>query len=247
MERLDEALSHMPELVEALAVLCFLLSGIPPKRSAAAFKDPRKVPLALPEGALRDEFAKLLEHLEAADTASGEVERTTAVAATIQAALRVLQQAKDIFKHKQTDEFRTPMDIYRRRFVRTGLSAFALVVIPCAIALTAYRLSLPHISIVEASYGHNCDGAPGLTERIRVSAPRGNATQVAAALCNNRRAGCRIPVTAARFGDPAPLCAKEFQIVWRCEGDSATHGATLSSEAAGKTLALTCGGNQESR
>jgi len=95
------------------------------------------------------------------------------------------------------------------------------------------------IQVVEATYGMTCQnftppaGYPNLVKA-------GNATAAVAKLCDNAKGNCRYPVNLAKTSDPAPGCAKDFQVSWRCAGDPATHQAHLAAEAADKIALLNC-------
>jgi len=48
-------------------------------------------------------------------------------------------------------------------------------------------------------------------------------------------------VDVGALGDPAPGCAKEFEIEWQCEGDARPRAVTLHAEAGfGSVARLTC-------
>jgi hypothetical protein len=84
------------------------------------------------------------------------------------------------------------------------------------------------ISIVEATYGRNCQ------------APAGNATTLVQKSCDGL-ALCRFRVESPVLGDPAPRCAKDFGVAWMCSGEKSARRATLAAEAGfGSTLLLSC-------
>lgn len=82
------------------------------------------------------------------------------------------------------------------------------------------------IRIRSAIYGANCTRRPG------------NETNDVARFCNGR-ANCSYTVDAARIGDPAYGCRKDFRVQYVCRGRLAQ--AYLAPEANGKTLRLRCG------
>jgi hypothetical protein len=83
------------------------------------------------------------------------------------------------------------------------------------------------ITIVEATYGSNCN------------VPTGNWTKATADQCD-KSVTCTFNVDLNRFGDPAPGCSKEFSVQWRCAGAPAIEKATMPAEAAWKTVEMTC-------
>ena len=174
------------------------------------------------------------------EVARSNSEQQFVLKALVQTAVSVLLIAKRIFREKQIGELRTPSDVYKRQLVVT-VGKIIAVVIAASGAYVSYELSLPRITVLEATFGANCDGAPSLPGAPNHSVVRGNVTQRAAAACDNFRGRCDLPITASRFGDPVPLCAKEFNVTWLCSGDPVAHGATVAAEATGKSLALTCG------
>lgn len=97
----------------------------------------------------------------------------------------------------------------------------------------------PHITIETATYGMNCDGKTiqGGTSPFQILT--GNATPGVVKLCQGAARSCGVTVSGWLFGDPAPTCAKDFTVVWRCNaGDRRV--ATLPAEAMGNSLRLSC-------
>lgn len=85
-----------------------------------------------------------------------------------------------------------------------------------------------HLNVLRATYGANC------------GAPVGNATDAARRKCDNQPR-CYFAVDVGALGDPAPGCAKEFEIEWQCEGDARPRALTLRAEAGfGSVARLTC-------
>ena len=95
------------------------------------------------------------------------------------------------------------------------------------------------IEIVEATYGQNCrDFTPpaGYSNEVKP----GNATAAVAQVCDKASESCGYLVKLARNADPAPGCAKDFRVSWRCGGDPTVHTMRLAAEADSKTAALSC-------
>lgn len=94
------------------------------------------------------------------------------------------------------------------------------------------------VEIISATYGENCrDFVPASPAENRVH--EGNVTSLVDKTCIFYR--CDILVDAARWGDPAPGCAKDFTLSYRCRGHQGEpRTATVAAEAAGKTAALDC-------
>ena len=93
----------------------------------------------------------------------------------------------------------------------------------------------PRIRVVAATYGANCN------------APQGNATADTAGTCNGL-ASCTYKVDAARLGDPAVGCAKDYRVTWRCDAEEGVREAQVPPEAGlGSEVALSCGGAAPSR
>ena len=95
------------------------------------------------------------------------------------------------------------------------------------------------IHVTEATYGNSCkdvappDGHPNLVKP-------GNATAAVSEDCENKKASCTFTVDAARLGDPAPGCGKDFTVTWRCGADQAALKAYLSAEANNRSALLSC-------
>jgi hypothetical protein len=63
------------------------------------------------------------------------------------------------------------------------------------------------IRVVAATYGPICGVAPG------------NVTAAVAQKCNGIESTCNIFVNYSTMGDPAYLCAKDFEVIWVCGSD----------------------------
>jgi len=94
------------------------------------------------------------------------------------------------------------------------------------------------IEVVEATYGKNCQDAksPGYPNLVKP----GNATAAVAKVCDNAKGSCQYLVELAKAADPAPGCAKDFLVSWRCGGDPTPHLFHLAAEANSKTALLSC-------
>ncbi len=81
------------------------------------------------------------------------------------------------------------------------------------------------IHVLDATYGANC------------GAPRGNKTWDARRCDGN--GACNYTVSAARLGDPAPGCHKDYEVRYRC-GTVTSKFAFAAAEASGRTPYLSC-------
>src|ERR1043166_5352137 len=81
------------------------------------------------------------------------------------------------------------------------------------------------IAVVEATYGRSCGGSG--------TVKAGNATKSVADECNGRTGKCEFLVSASKFGDPAPGCAKDFFIQGRCGEAAAVQTAPLDEKVFG--------------
>jgi len=111
-----------------------------------------------------------------------------------------------------------------------------------AVAKSVHRLFVgtrPEIEVVSATYGMSC-------KNFKVPAPFpntvaiGNATNPLKASCDGRR-HCDFTVDAAKIGDPANSCGKDFVVEYRCADAGASKSASLPAEAHGQTISLDCG------
>jgi peptidoglycan/LPS O-acetylase OafA/YrhL len=96
----------------------------------------------------------------------------------------------------------------------------------------------PEIGIVSATYGLSCQDYLEPAPFSNSVAP-GNATNYVKRACDARQR-CDLRVDAARMGDPANSCAKDFSVEYRCTGSEALKSAFLPPEAQGKRLILDC-------
>jgi hypothetical protein len=86
-----------------------------------------------------------------------------------------------------------------------------------------------HLKVLRATYGANC------------GAPPGNATTAARRECDGRST-CHFVVNVQDLGDPAPGCAKEFEVEWQCDDTGDKGAVTVRAEAGFGSVALvTCG------
>ena len=82
----------------------------------------------------------------------------------------------------------------------------------------------PRLSVLQATYGANCGATPGnVTNRFKAACKRGS---------------CNYTVDVAALGDPAPGCAKDFDVEYSCAGTSARR--KIDAEANGKAVILAC-------
>ncbi len=95
------------------------------------------------------------------------------------------------------------------------------------------------ITVVEATYGFNCEGSPGPAESTN-HVPVGNATKAVAEECNGAMEECAFVITIKKLGDPAPGCIKDFSARWRCGNAPAIQQARRPKPADDKSITLKC-------
>jgi hypothetical protein len=238
--RLTEAVSHSQELVRSFIRLACLLYSPFDNRTAIAVDVPDDALPELPEGKFRQELTALFEQTRGATVAPSADDLDWSAKAIVRTADRLLTTAKRTVRQKRTGELRTAKDLYRSQMVLAVVKIVALIALPAGIYAFWYQMSVPRVTIVEATFGGNCDGV-GPPGGPRHSIVRGNATQLAGAACNDARAGCNLSIDGGLFGDPAPMCAKDFTVAWLCSDDRVPHQAIAAAEATGKSIPLSCG------
>ena len=83
------------------------------------------------------------------------------------------------------------------------------------------------VTVVKALYGVNCKAKnPDITAKV-------------AAACKGATCSYKIDAFGAT-GDPAPGCAKDFTVEYRCSTGGSTRKASLPAEAHGKSVSLSC-------
>jgi hypothetical protein len=96
------------------------------------------------------------------------------------------------------------------------------------------------IEIVQATYGMNCKEfkpVPPAENRVKP----GNVTAPVSAICTKGGGNCDVGVLNMDWaGDPAPGCAKNFVVEWRCGGKDRVRQAQVDPEAIGKTVTISC-------
>jgi hypothetical protein len=97
------------------------------------------------------------------------------------------------------------------------------------------------IEITEATYGMNCQGSVGPGGRVN-QVQVGNANAAIAKICDKARESCAFAVDVNQIGDPAPGCAKDLSISWRCGAEEMVHRVHVAAEAHSKNISLTCPG-----
>ena len=94
------------------------------------------------------------------------------------------------------------------------------------------------IHVVEATYGLPA----GFHAAVR-PAQFGEGRQCyggAESTCDKAKASCFFAVDAAKIGDPATGCGKDFIAGWRCGSDPKVHRVFLPGEANGRSALLSC-------
>ena len=163
-----------------------------------------------------------------------------AVAYVLTAIRRQHRRMVKHLKKRQRSDLDTKVDRYWRRLLsRASIAVGTSGVLLAAIHGVSLVLA-PKISIVEASYGVNCNDTSfgrGAPRQVSV----GDATAGAKYVCEEARKNCTIVVTAKLFGDPAPFCAKDFRISWLCSNRPGTSKTRIiPAEAFGHTVQLEC-------
>jgi hypothetical protein len=101
--------------------------------------------------------------------------------------------------------------------VGLGLLASSLVATGCGDGRGDGQRAQTSITVVEATYGANA------------GATRGNATKDVASTCNGKQS-CQYVVDYQKLGDPVPGVAKDFIVLYPCDGADSKR-ATVPSEA----------------
>jgi hypothetical protein len=96
----------------------------------------------------------------------------------------------------------------------------------------------PQITVLSATYGANCQ-TPWSIIRSGGTASSGDERSYIQEACQAGRI-CNIQVDVIRMTDPAPGCAKDFTVSYRCTSDGRTTTVTIPKEANGRKLTLDC-------
>lgn len=83
------------------------------------------------------------------------------------------------------------------------------------------------INVLTAWYGPSCN------------TQHGNVTAHVKSRCDGK-ASCSYTVDAGTLGDPAPGCAKNFLVLYACQGQAEVRLAQLSAEAHGRPVTFGC-------
>jgi hypothetical protein len=84
-----------------------------------------------------------------------------------------------------------------------------------------------NVNVLSATYGQSC------------GATHGNVTLHVKTRCDGK-ANCPYLVDAAQIGDAAPNCAKNFLVLYACQGQGNVRLAQVLAEANGKVVTLAC-------
>ena len=103
--------------------------------------------------------------------------------------------------------------------------------------IVANAWGAPPIDVVKATYGENCQ-ASASTESEKNLLREGNVTSKLRNVCQYNE--CSILIDSKRFGNPAPTCAKDFSVDYRCKIDNEIRKASVAADATGKTVKLDC-------
>ena len=236
-----EALSAGCLLVGDLRLALLALHGIPEPEEAAAvlFKGLEQIDLSVPSGKLRNELATIVDDLKRLLHSPRAQDDPLAVKAWLVSCREFLGCAGAKFKALRSDALYTSRDRYKRRLGFAAAAAAALVAVVVGAGTGIYYATAPRITVEMATYGMNCDGKIAVGGRNPFQVPPGNATAGVAKLCEGVAGSCAVTVSGWLFGDPAPNCAKDFMVVWRCNAGE-RRVATLPAEAMGNSLGLSC-------
>jgi hypothetical protein len=194
---------------------------------------------ALPEGELRNELSSVADDLRRLLQKPDAEGNDLAVKAWVKSAGSFLNRASNRFKALRRSDLQTSLDRYKRRLTSFSAAAVAAVVLLGGVGTAVVYLTAPRIAIESATYGLNCHGKTAEAGSPPFQVTRGNVTAGVERLCQGAKGSCNVAVSGWIFGDPAPNCAKEFEVVWRC-GGGAPRNASIAAEAMGKSLRLTC-------
>jgi hypothetical protein len=103
----------------------------------------------------------------------------------------------------------------------------------------AERKGVP-VEIVEATYGLSCKDFVVTAPAVNTVSV-GNATSKVAADCQRTSpngSSCTYTVSVGDLGDPAPVCAKDFDVKWRC--GTQEQAAHLDGESNTKSVTMSC-------
>jgi hypothetical protein len=114
--------------------------------------------------------------------------------------------------------------VSRNSFVKVLKVAGALELVALLLGAANAQPPPATISVVAGTYGASC------------KQPLGNTTKYLAAACDGKQF-CNFVVNLS-YGDPAPGCAKDFAVEWRCGGVART--VRVAPEALGANVYLSC-------
>jgi hypothetical protein len=198
---------------------------------------------ALPAGKLRERLDELRRQLEAAQAASTDVDRIALLHAYADAAQEVLGTSRKVMRQLRAGEPQTALDRYKRNLILAALTLVGLVTITAGIVYLIHWMTAPHVAprvtVLEATYGGNCAGQTA-PDGSRYSIARGNMTASISKKCGPNDGVCPVVVDLSDFADPAPLCAKELVVTWRCSAGGRERRSSIPAEALGKSLTLSC-------
>ena len=106
--------------------------------------------------------------------------------------------------------------------LRTHGAAAALL-----LALAASPAAAAGINVLTAWYGQSCN------------TQHGNVSAHVKSRCDGKTS-CGYTVDANALGDPAPGCAKNFVVLYACQGQAELHLAQLAAESHGRAINLSC-------
>jgi hypothetical protein len=96
-----------------------------------------------------------------------------------------------------------------------------------AVAVMLSGAAWANVNVLSATYGQSC------------GATHGNVTLHVKTRCDGK-ANCPYMVDAAQIGDAAPNCAKNFLVLYACQGQGNVRLAQVLAEANGKVVTLAC-------
>ena len=193
----------------------------------------------LPSGRLREMLDDLRRQLDAAQSGSTDADRIALLDAYADAAHEVLGTSRKVVRQRLAGEPETPLGRYKRNLIVAALALVVLATVPAGIVYLIHWTTVPRITILAATYGGNCTGL-GAPDGSRYSIARGNMTASISKKCGLNDGVCTVFVDLSDFADPAPMCAKELAVSWRCSAGERERRSSIPAEALGKSLTLSC-------
>jgi hypothetical protein len=233
MGETEDALAAAQELTKDVFRCVCAVYGVAPADA------PEYETSALPAGKLREMLDDLRRQLEAAQSASTDADRTAVLDAYADAAQDILSTGRKVVRQRRVGEPRTALDRYKRNLILAAVTLVGLVTVLAGIVYLIHWMTAPRITILAATYGGNCTGQRAPDGSL-YSIARGNITASISRKCGLNDGVCTVFVDLSDFADPAPQCAKELAVSWRCSAGGRERRSSIPAEALGKSLTLSC-------